>query len=293
MSNTQTLIGSIAILISVGALSLSDAIIKSQGVTLPLWQLLLVRSALTLPLLLVVATLRGSLLPINLIWVAVRSVLLVVMWLCYYAALPHMPLSLAAAALYAGPIFIVVLVHLAERRWPSHRVLGAVLLGFVGVALAIGPDVSAIGPMVLLPVAAAALYAMAMVVTSTRCKGEDPVTLVLFLNMSLVVAGAGLGVFGAPIAPGAAWVAPDGPMLLILSLLAALMLIGAGGAAVAYQWGPPAIIATLDYSYLVFSVVWDLLFFAAFPTPIALTGVAMIICAGLLALASPKRQAEA
>ena len=62
------------------------------------------------------------------------------------------------------------------------------------------------------------------------------------------------------------------------------MLIGSIFAAVAYQIGPAPIVASFDYSYLVFASVWRLLLFAEFPDPVTLIGMIMIAAGGVLAV---------
>ena len=101
-----------AILLAVLGLSLGDAVIKSLSAGFPLWQLYVLRSLLALPLLLVAARLRRARRPVSPGWVTLRSLLLCTMWIAYYAALPHLPLSAAAAAYYTSPLFITLFAGL-------------------------------------------------------------------------------------------------------------------------------------------------------------------------------------
>jgi len=80
-----------AIVVSVAALSLGDALIKATGLSLPLWQMFILRSALVVPVLWSLAQ-RRSMARTNVGWPLLRSLLLVAMWLCYYSSLPLMPL---------------------------------------------------------------------------------------------------------------------------------------------------------------------------------------------------------
>lgn len=256
-----------AIVASVFALSLGDALIKATGLSLPLWQMYILRSALTVPVLWWLAR-RGG--PITIYapgWVMVRSGLLVVMWLCYYVALPQIPLSLAAAAYYTGPIFIVVLSAILARRWPTGRALAAISAGFVVVLVFVQPDAPGFQAAVALPIFAAFLYACAMILTSAKCRDDSPLVLALSLNIAFIVAGGVLGVFSGQ--EGSfifgAWQPIDLALLGTVAALACLVLVGSVGAAIAYQDGPPATIAVFDYSYIAFSVVWGILFFDEVP----------------------------
>ena len=279
-----------AVVIAVFALSLGDALIKARSVDLPLWQMFILRSALVVPVLWWLARRQGRRPFGSFWWVVLRSVMLVAMWLSYYAALPLMQLSLATAAYYASPILITLIAAFLARRWPAPRVLLAVILGFPGVVLVLRPDASDFNVATLLPLLAAFLYACAMVLTARKCREDDPFALVLVLNITFVIAGVGLSVFAGRDGSFVfgAWQDVDLPLIGTIAALAMSMLIGSVGAAVAYQNGPPATVAAFDYSYLVFSLAWGAIFFGELPGPLALAGIVIIVAAGFLAI--PRRQ---
>ncbi|MEM7530192.1 MAG: DMT family transporter [Pseudomonadota bacterium] len=265
--------------------------IKATGLSLPLWQMFILRSSMVVPVLWWLARRRGPFGLANAGWAVVRSALLVLMWLSYYSALPLMPLSLAAAAYYTGPLFIVALVAVVARRRPSARAILAIATGFVGVLFIIRPDTSGIDIGMLLPIIAAILYACAMVLTSAKCRSDDPLFLALVLHVTFIFSGAVLGllsgrdgsfVFGP-------WQTLDLRLLTTVAALAVLILIGSVGAAIAYQKGPPNTIAAFDYSYLVFSLIWGGLFFAELPTAIGFVGILIIVASGILALPVSQR----
>ncbi|WP_299701951.1 DMT family transporter [uncultured Tateyamaria sp.] len=275
-----------AVIIAVLALSLGDAIIKATGLDLPLWQMYILRSALVLPALWWLAWRKGPIAFTSLFWVILRSLLLVAMWLSYYSALPLMPLSLAAAAYYTSPIIITVLAALLAGRRPAPRVMLAVVLGFGGVVLVLRPDASGFDLAALLPLLAALLYACAMVLTSLKCRDDNPFALALALNIAFIVAGAGLGLFSGQegsfiFGP---WQSFDLALIGTVAALSAVILVGSVGAAIAYQNGPPATVAAFDYSYLVFSLIWGALFFTELPDALSLAGIAIIVLAGFLSL---------
>ncbi|WP_299208020.1 DMT family transporter [uncultured Tateyamaria sp.] len=275
-----------AVIIAVLALSLGDAIIKATGLDLPLWQMYILRSALVLPALWWLARRKGPIAFTSLLWVILRSLLLVAMWLSYYSALPLMPLSLAAAAYYTSPIIITVLAALLAGRRPAPRVMLAVVLGFGGVVLVLRPDASGFDLAALLPLLAALLYACAMVLTSLKCRDDNPFALALALNIAFIVAGAGLGLFSGQegsfiFGP---WQSFDLALIGTVAALSAVILVGSVGAAIAYQNGPPATVAAFDYSYLVFSLIWGALFFTELPDALSLAGIAIIVLAGFLSL---------
>jgi drug/metabolite transporter (DMT)-like permease len=73
----------------------------------------------------------------------------------------------------------------------------------------------------------------------------------------------------------------------IVSVLALLMVAISMGLAKAYQSAPPAIIATFDYTYLVFAAFWSFLIFSETPDAATIIGMLLIAGAGLLVVRPP------
>ena len=280
------------------ALSLGDAAIKHISVNFVLWQIFVLRSIIAIPMLIAIIRLRSraaSLMPRRPGWVALRSLMLTSMWVAYYAALPHLALGIAAAAYYTLPIFITLFAALfiGERIGPMGW--GAVLLGFVGVLLILKPAASGFNGYALLPLVSAILYALAMILTRTKCREENPLVLSLSLNVAFVVVGL-LATLLIVMAGGPAGDGPGASFLfgqwsvmgrtewLSMALLAGAMIIGSIGAAIAYQAGPPATVATFDFAYVGFAGVWGIVFFAEVLDAVTIGGVMLIIAAGVLAV---------
>lgn len=291
-SNTPKAV--LAIIVSVFALSLGDAIIKASSLSLPLWQMYILRSALTIPPLLLLASRKGRHIRVSR-WSILRSILLVVMWLSYYVSLPLIPLSLAAAAYYTSPIFILIFTAFLSRRAPSPSVCCAIICGFTGVVLIVRPDATGVDFAALLPVLSAILYALAMVLTSARCQKDDPFVLAILLHVTFVVFGIGLGLFSTEEKSflSGPWQTVDLELMTTIAVLAVLILIGSVGAAIAYQNGPPATVAAFDYSYLLFSIVWGVIWFGKLPDLVGFLGIAFITGAGLLAVKRQKAKTAA
>jgi drug/metabolite transporter (DMT)-like permease len=157
-----------AILGSNSAFSLSDAAIKLISANFVLWQILVTRSVVAIPLLIGIIVLRfrlTSLMPRHLGWVALRSLMLTIMLIVYLSSLPHLPLGVAAVTFYTLPIFITLFAALFIGDRIGLMGWVSVFLGFSGVALILKPTPDGFNAYALLPLVAAVLYALAMILT--------------------------------------------------------------------------------------------------------------------------------
>ncbi len=287
-----------AIVFTVFALSLGDALIKQISADFPLWQIFVVRSVIAIPVLIAVIKARYqsvSLKPLNIGWTALRSLMLTFMWVAYYTALPHVALSVAAAVYYTLPLFITLFAALFIGEKVGVQGWIAVFLGFCGVLLILKPQAEDFNTYALLPLISAILYAFAMIITRTKCKNESPLVLSFGLNVSFIGVGA-LAIFliwlwgpsnaeteAYPFLLGR-WISMGMQEWLAGGLLATAVIIGSVFAAIAYQSGPSSIVSTFDFAYLAFAALWGFLFFAEVPDAITVTGMVLIVAAGILAV---------
>ncbi len=293
----RTALGIIIILASVLTMAFADAVVKLVSADLTLWQVFVARSLVAVPILILLLRLTGAGLKLKAPkWALIRSGLLVLTWLAFYASLPVLSLSVAAVAVYSNPIMIALLSAAVIGEPVSGRQWLGVLLGFLGVVAILKPGSEAFSWFTLLPLLAAALYAVAMVLTRSKCQAEAPLALGLALHVSFLIAGligtALLWLLGLAAETQAAfpfllgdW-APMGPQAWgLMALIGALSAAYFVGVARAYQIAAPSIIATFDYAYLISAAFWGFLFFAETPDLLTVGGMVLITAAGLLVAA--------
>lgn len=279
-------------------MAFQDALVKRVSVELPLWQIFVLRSLLVLPALLLLmawAGRKGSWLPKGLQWPVLRSLCLVLMYVAFYAALPLLPLSLVAATYYTGPLFIALFAALFIGEYLGARSLIAVALGFAGVLIVLQPWGAGFTPLTLIPIASAVLYALAAIITRSKCAGDSAAMLSVVLNLTFLVVGGAVS-FALEVWRSAVGSLPQYPFLfgswvslgaedwVVLTVLAAANLAIHLALAKAYQSGPSPIVATFDYSYLIFASFWAFLFFAEVPAASTLLGMLVIASAGGLVI---------
>jgi len=278
--------GVVTIVATVFAMALTDAIIKLSSSEMTLWQIWILRSAIVVPILLVAT--KGRVCPPGTGWIIARGVALVVQYLCYYAVLPLIDMALAGAAAYIAPFFIVGLSALVLGNRITLRHWLAIASGFAGLLLIVRPFAAAFTPLVFLPIAAALFYAIAAILTRVKCAETPALILALWLNITCLAFGLAIGAVrglivtpewaGFIFGPWHSMAGGDWGMILVLSVL----IIGiAIGLARAYQSPRPEVIATFDYSYMIFVVFWGYVFFGEVPDLWTLAGMALISAGGL------------
>lgn len=283
---------------SVFLLSVSDAIIKAASAQISLWQLNVIRSLLAVVMLAALVLLRNgkdSLWPQSPGWATFRGLLLALMWIAFYAALPFITLTMAALAIYTTPLFITLFssIYLKERITP--RKWFSIVLGFAGVLVTLNPTADDFSSYALLPILAAILYALAAVVTKGKCADEDAMVLAMVMNLVLLASGL-LGslliAMAGPLEPQQGqlrfllgdWSYMQLADWTLMVLLAVLMVLVSTGIARAYQIGEPSIIGAFDYTYLVFAILWGVLVFEESLNARIVTGLVMILMSGFILL---------
>lgn len=116
-----------------------------------------------------------------------RSGLLLSSLLLYYASLPRLDLSMAAAVYYTILLFAAIGIREAVgiQGWVG------VAIGFTGVLVMLKPQAGDLNIAALLPLLSAMLYALGMAITRTRSHREHPLVLSPTLNLIAIgVAGA-------------------------------------------------------------------------------------------------------
>jgi len=292
----------VIIVASVLTMAFADAVVKLVSADLTVWQVFVARSLVALPIMVGLASTSGVDLRLRApLWTIVRSVLLLLTWLVFYASLPVLSLSVAAVAVYTNPIMIALLSAVLIGEPVSARQWGGVFLGFCGVVAILKPGTDTFSWFTLLPLTGAAFYALAMVLTRSKCKDEAPLALAISLHGAFLLAGlvatAALVVIGLDTKAQAVfpfllgdWTPMDAGAWGLMALLGVLSAAYFVGVARAYQIAPPSIIATFDYGYLVSAALWGYLFFSERPDGMTVGGMVLITGAGLLVAAPASKR---
>ncbi len=302
MTNTpnRTLAAFGAVLIYACVIAYTDNYVRVIAQDAGLWQFHATRTAMAFVILALVAMPLGlRLRPKRPKGVLARSAIHGGAMVIYFGALAFLPVAQVAAGLFTAPIFVLLIQRFAYDRPILGLQILAVVVGFAGVVLVLGPEaLSGATFAALLPVISGALYAMGNIATREWCAGETPETIVAgFFGMLGVIGAIGMTVLWLvplPVAEGAegflqrgpVW--PTGTFLWWTFVQAAGSLLGVGMIVKAYQIAEASRVSVFEYVILPASAAWGYILWGETLSLLAVAGMALIVLAGVL-IARPAR----
>lgn len=278
------------------ALSLNDAIVKWISGGYALHEIVFVRSAVALAVTLTyvafdggVAVLRTRRPALHL----VRSLLLLLMNMGFFAALATLTLAQTGALFFVAPLLITALSAplLGERIGPWRW--GAVLVGMAGMVVMLRPGTQAFEPAALLPVGAAAAYALMQILTRRLGATERASTMAFYIQLTLLAVSLLIGVamgdgrFGGTGHPSLdfllrAWTPPNAADLALMAVCGVLIGIVGILLSQAYRIAEATLMAPFEYAYLPLAVLWGVTVWGDWPDGTALAGIALIAGGGMV-----------
>lgn len=268
--------GAVVALVAYLLLAMQDATVKWLVATLPVWQVLFVRSTVLVlaclvagrrPLLRHASTTRNRTLLIR------RGAVTLAAWVCYFSAARLLPLGELVTLYFTAPLIVTLLASplLGERvglvRWM------AVWLGFAGTLLAAGPTGLAMSPGTLLTLVGALLWAYGVILTRQIARQESSLTQ-MFWNNSFFLALTGIAcAFG--------WHTPG---LLDIGLLLLVSALGGLGQFCLFESArhvPASVTAPLEYTTLIWAFLLGFVVWGDVPRPTLFVAAGLIGTAGL------------
>lgn len=195
---------------------------------------------------------------------------------CFYWAVADLPLANVMTYYLAGPIFVTAIAGSVLKEPVGWRRWTAVLIGFVGVVVALRPGLVALeGPKLwasLIALAGSVTFSLSMISTRTL-RGTGATVLITTQTVGALV-------FGAIAAPST-WVAPgafDATLLALLGIVAMAAHLCINRSLVL---APASTVVPYQYTTIVWAVLFGYWVFGDVPDAAMLAGAAIIIGAGL------------
>jgi drug/metabolite transporter (DMT)-like permease len=193
-----------------------------------------------------------------------------------FYAYQYMPLADANALSFTRTLWVVPLAAIILKEHVGPRRVVATTIGFLGTLLMLQPT-GADGAYVSLPALAAlsSAFLIAMTVTSMKFMTRDHTTL------TLMSWSAALGLILSVPPALFVWRWPSFPDLLLLAAMGVLGTITQACYIKGMSEGDAIVMAPLDYTRLVFAVVFGYLWFREVPNSLTLLGAGIIIASTL------------
>lgn len=284
-SEKSSLLGgaAFAAIIGVAILSVMDALIKGVSARVPVLEIVFLRFFFgSLTALIVIAWVRPVFPTRETILVnGVRALLIVFTAVCFFYALSVLPLAETMALAFLAPVFIALFGALILREAVDARVVVALAAGFAGVLVIVFgkadmgtlDDSTMFGALAAL--ASAVTYALAMVLLRARARKDSLVVIVSLQNIvpALIL-----------IAPASfVWITPEAFDWGMLAAIGILGVVGHLLLARAFSKAEAAKLAPLDYTSMLWAVLFGYVFFAEVPTLYTFGGAGLIILGALVA----------
>jgi drug/metabolite transporter (DMT)-like permease len=303
MTNDRTLAAAGLITVYAMVIGFTDNYVRIIAAEAGLWQFHLTRTLMAMALLGLAAVPMGlRLRPVNLRAVVARSAIHGCAMVIYFGALAFLDVALVAAGLFTAPIWVLLISRFVYGHAIGPFRILAVITGFVGVILVLGPEaMSGASLPALLPVIAGAMYAMGNIATREWCGQESAETLLAgFFGMLGIIGAVGmLALWLVPIAVpagaegflqrGPVW--PSSTFYFWTFVQAAGSLMGVGMMIRAYQITDASKASVLEYVILPASAFWTWALWGTGLAPLAVVGMALIVAAGTM-IALRARQTE-
>jgi drug/metabolite transporter (DMT)-like permease len=190
----------------------------------------------------------------------------------FYWALSYLPLANVMTFYLAGPIYVTALSALILKERVGWVRWSAVLIGFGGVLIALGPDLASAGWPALIAVAGSFCYALLMITTRILA-GAGETTLITWQTVAALM-------FGALLAP-MQWVTPSAFDLGFLFLLGIVAMAAHSAVNRSLLLAPASTVVPYQYTLIVWALLFGAVFFDETPRVSMLVGAAIITASGV------------
>lgn len=266
-------------------MTVTDGVAKFLTSELPAgeiaWGRFFFQSLITLPLVVAISGWR-SVVPRHVIGNMTRGLLMAATTALTFIALKKLPLADFVAIFFLQPFLLTILGAIVEREHVGWRRWLAIVIGFGGAILVIQPSFAEFGLYSLLPVAAAVLFAIFMLL-NRRLRGSGSAMamqtfagLTGMVSLSLLLIGGsvtGIGDFTI--------VNPTLPQWGLLVVMGAIAATGHSLMIFAFRFATPVVLAPTQYSQIISSTIFGFLVFGDFPSLSKWVGIIIIITCGI------------
>ncbi|WP_342316183.1 DMT family transporter [Lysobacter sp. FW306-1B-D06B] len=279
----------LTMLVAVAMFAMMDAALKQLSTHYPPFQVASLRGAASLPLVLVWALATGGVATLFRVrWSLhlLRGVLGVAMMATFIYAVSKLPLSTTYSVFFVAPLLITALSvpvlgeKVGPRRWT------AIAVGLIGVLVLLRPTGEGMISLAALAVlVAAVMYAISAITVRVLARTDSTQSMMVWLMVMIAI---GAGVLAWP-----EWVPIRREDLWLIAGIGVAGALGQYAITEAFRLGEASAIAPLEYTALVWGVLFDLTFWGVLPDAITWIGAAIIVVSGLYLIRRERVHVEA
>lgn len=273
---SSNLRGALFALLAFGIYSTHDVVVKFLGGTYSAVQIVFFANVFGFPIVMLMLMrdpVDGNLKPRHPWWTLIRTTSAVLSTVSAFYAFSVLPMAQTYALIFAAPLLITILAIPILGETVGWRRSLAVIFGLIGVMVVLRPGATSLAAGHLAAIAAAVFSAIgAVVVRKIGHEERSAVLLVYPMAANFLVMGCLLPFAYKPM-----------PVLHLggLVLIAALGFLGALCHIAAYRRGSAGVVAPMQYSQILWAVLYGAVFFNETPDLTTAIGATIIILSGV------------
>ncbi len=239
-------------------------------------QILGLRLFIVVPVILIFYTFSGrlqELMPVRKKFQLIRACIGFLAPFCFFMSLKFLPLSDAVITSYSSIMIMTALSYFVLKEKVGIHRWGAVLVGFLGVFIAISPTGEGQILGYVLVLIAALAYAILVVTGRMLSSTESVGSLVFVFNLCVGLIALSMTPF--------IWQPIDQVTLLQIAGLSCLALIGHFCIVIAFSRSQASVIAPFEYTSIIWALIIEWTIWQYLPAQRTVIGGVIIICAGI------------
>ena len=296
--------GILYILLSMMVFSVQDGIMKHIYNFVSLYEVYLIRTVISFVLILIFLILTKK--PVVFkskypLLTFLRVILFFFGFSSFYISLTVLPLGTATALFFVTPFLITIFAHFFLKEEIGIRRWSAVVVGFIGVYIALNPDFSNFNYLSLLPILCAFCYSLSMIIIKKTSDKDSVYTQTFTFYIGAIILSVifyfiiGDGQYNTLDHPASQfifreWFVDFNNSILLMSITGVTATVAFFLLFTAYSIASPSVISPFEYSILFWSPLVGWLYFDEIPTLSTVIGILIIVSSGVYIFIREKAQ---
>jgi len=209
-------------------------------------------------------------------WHLARSVVGLGAMYCFFYSIAHIPLSDSVLLSYTSPLFAPIIAIFILGELITARLVGALIVGFIGVYFIISPDLETFTTIYLVALLSGFLAAIAMTCIRRMARTESTTRIVFYYSIICASLSSLPLYYADPI--------PNLYCIAVLAVIGVLATLGQLALTQGYSRANVAQVGPFVYATVVFATFLGWFFWQEIPDMIASFGIVLVITAGSVAL---------